>query len=127
MCERVCFPQVGKVGDCVLEAPDESIFFAASALPTVRAYSLYCRATRPCLMPLSSRLDARLLSWHCVLYSCSTLHRLELHPTCSVPARGSRSDCVRVYMYVCVCVCVGGWEAWCDAAGGTRGARGKDM
>ena len=27
--------QVGKVGDTVLEGPDESIFFAASALPTV--------------------------------------------------------------------------------------------
>jgi len=33
MCVHI---QVGKAGETVLEAPDDSIFFAASALPTVR-------------------------------------------------------------------------------------------
>lgn len=39
--KRVLLVGVGKVGDTVLEAPDESIFFAASAMPTVSIHMIY--------------------------------------------------------------------------------------
>jgi hypothetical protein len=36
LCDQFPNEQVGKVGETVLEGPDESIFFAAPAMSTVR-------------------------------------------------------------------------------------------